>query len=136
MESGVIFADSSFWIAATLRGDDRHALAAQLADVFAGQLVATSNLVVGETWSFLRRRDTHRTAMSWLQRLRSAAGVRIHRVEPDMEDEAWSWLGAHDERSYSFVDATSFALMRRLQLREALAFDGDFTAAGFLELRA
>jgi predicted nucleic acid-binding protein len=41
----------------------------------------------------------------------------------------------HDEREYSFVDATSFAVMRALRLRNALAFDGDFTAAGFVELR-
>ena len=34
-----------------------------------------------------------------------------------------------------FVDATSFILMRRLGLREALAFDGDFSATGFVELR-
>jgi predicted nucleic acid-binding protein len=48
---------------------------------------------------------------------------------------ALRWLCRHDEREYSFVDATSFALMRSLRIREALAFDGDFTAAGFRELR-
>jgi predicted nucleic acid-binding protein len=36
----------------------------------------------------------------------------------------------------SFVDATSFAVMRRRRIREALAFDGDFNAAGFVEVRA
>ena len=40
-----------------------------------------------------------------------------------------------DERRYSFVDATSFALMRRRRITDALAFDGDFSAAGFVELR-
>jgi predicted nucleic acid-binding protein len=33
------------------------------------------------------------------------------------------------------LDATSFQVMRDRRLREALAFDQDFVAAGFLELR-
>ena len=34
------------------------------------------------------------------------------------------WFGlARGEREYSFVDATSFAVMRRRRIREALAFD-------------
>jgi uncharacterized protein len=61
--------------------------------------------------------------------------LTIRHVDDGIEDEAWRWLGRHDERSYSFVDATSFALMRRLRLREALAFDGDFSAGGFVEVR-
>jgi predicted nucleic acid-binding protein len=45
------------------------------------------------------------------------------------------WLLRHDDREYSFVDATSFAFMKANRVREALSFDGDFTAAGFVELR-
>jgi predicted nucleic acid-binding protein len=44
-------------------------------------------------------------------------------------------LRRHDERVYSFVDATIFAMMRQLGITEALAFDGDFSAAGFVEVR-
>ena len=36
---------------------------------------------------------------------------------------------------HSFVDTTSFAVMRKLRVTDALAFDGDFSAAGFNELR-
>jgi len=56
-------------------------------------------------------------------------------VSEGTEAEAWAWLRRHDERVYSFVDATSFAMMRNLGLIEALAFDGDFSAAGFVEAR-
>ena len=45
------------------------------------------------------------------------------------------WLRQHDEREYSFVNATSFAFMRAKGISEALAFDGNFAAAGFNELR-
>ncbi len=61
--------------------------------------------------------------------------VRVESIDEELEAEAWAWLRVHDERPYSFVDATSFALMRKLRLTEALAFDGDFAAAGFTELR-
>jgi predicted nucleic acid-binding protein len=33
-----------------------------------------------------------------------------------------------------FVDAISFVLAKALRVREVLAFDGDFSAAGFVEL--
>lgn len=56
-------------------------------------------------------------------------------VGREVEDDAWQWLRRHDDREYSFVDSTSFAVMLRRRLREALAFDGDFAAAGFVEVR-
>ncbi|HET9849642.1 MAG TPA: hypothetical protein VFR68_13925 [Candidatus Dormibacteraeota bacterium] len=55
-------------------------------------------------------------------------------IDDIVETAALRWLGRQDEREYSFVDATSFALMRSLRIRDALGFDGDFTAAGFREL--
>ena len=54
---------------------------------------------------------------------------------PDADDLWIQRLRRHDERVYSFVDATSFAVMRQLGITEALAFDGDFSAAGFIEVR-
>lgn len=56
-------------------------------------------------------------------------------VGEELEAEALRWLRRHDEREYSFVDATSFAVMRARKIRDALTFDGDFKAAGFVELR-
>jgi predicted nucleic acid-binding protein len=59
----------------------------------------------------------------------------VESVSHELEAQALRWLRRHDERKYSFVDATSFALMRSLRIKAALAFDGDFAAAGFVELR-
>jgi uncharacterized protein len=56
-------------------------------------------------------------------------------VDEGIGREARAWLRRHDERAYSFVDATSFVVMHRERLGEALAFDGDFIAAGFIEVR-
>jgi predicted nucleic acid-binding protein len=57
-------------------------------------------------------------------------------VDHELETQALRWLRRHDERAYSFVDATSFALMRSQRISNVLTFDDDFSAAGFVALRA
>ncbi len=98
--------------------------------------LVTSNHVRGETWTLLRRRRGHRSAVAFLDLLERSPRVRVEHVSRDLEREALDWLRRRDEREYSFVDATSFALMRSLRIEEAFAFNGDFAAAGFTELRA
>jgi predicted nucleic acid-binding protein len=132
----LIFVDTSFWVALALKPDRRHQEAAGLFAARADSRLVTSNLVVGEVWTFLRSRFGHPTAVSVLNRLESTSRLQLLRIDEDAERDAWAWLRRHDERTYSFVDATSFAVMRRLAIREAFAFDADFAAAGFVELRA
>lgn len=133
------FADTSWWVALVLPDDTRHREAsAMLARVGNSEQVLTTNLIVGETWTFLRRKDSHRTSVGFLDRvevLKSARRLTVHTVTGDEESRAWRWLRRHDEREYSFVDATSFEVMRVRRLREALAFDNDFAAAGFIEIQ-
>lgn len=128
------FADTSFWFSLQQRRDRHHEGARALAGAEAGR-VLTSNHVVGETWTLMRRRAGHSAAVGFLDILNKLPNVEVARVDAKVEADAWRWLRRHDERSYSFVDATSFALMRKRRIREALAFDGDFTAAGFVEVR-
>ena len=115
--------------------DDHHAEATTLLRTFGDQQLLTSNHVRGETWTFLRRREGHRGAIAFLDMLAETTRIATVYVGEDVESQALRWLRRHDEREYSFVDATSFALMRSLKIRQALAFDGDFAAAGFTELR-
>jgi predicted nucleic acid-binding protein len=130
----VRFADTSFWFALQERRDHHHAVATALVRAGVGR-VCVSNHVLGETWTLLRRRAGHTAAVGFLDRFAELPGVEVVHVDGTMESDAWRWLRRHDEREYSFVDATSFAVMRRRRIREALAFDGDFNAAGFVEVR-
>ena len=132
----MIFVDTSFWLALQLPRDGLHDEAASLITRVGRELLVTSNHVRGETWTFLRHRAWHAAAVAFLDALERTERLRLVFVDEDLENDALHWLRRHDEREYSFVDATSFALMRSLRITEALAFDGDFAAAGFVELRA
>lgn len=131
----MIFVDTSFWVAIQVPDDDRHDDAAALLRTHGDRPLATTNQVRGETWTFLRRRAGHHVAIRFLDVLDRSTRLEIIHADDEIEREALRWLRRHDEREYSFVDATSFALMRERGIGEALAFDGDFAAAGFVELR-
>jgi len=131
----VRFVDTSFWIGLRFARDGRHPAARAIWEAGSGAIL-TSDLVLGETWTFLRRRAGHRQAMRFYDAAVRQPALTVSHVDDGLAAEAWRWLARHDERPYSFVDATSFAMMRRHRLREALAFDGDFSAAGFVEVRA
>lgn len=132
----MIFADSSFFIAYMIKRDQNHEAALRLAERTADRAIVTTNQVRGETWTWLRSRSRHDKAVAFLDSIGGEGRhIQVARVSEDLEDEALRWLRRHDEREYSFVDATSFAYMRSKRIEEALAFDGDFAAAGFQELR-
>jgi predicted nucleic acid-binding protein len=132
----MIFADTSFLVAGLIRRDKHHEAAIRLSRQIAGRRVVTTNHVRGEAWTWIRRKAWHGKATEMLDNLDDPTGhVGVSGVSEQMEAEALSWLRQHDEREYSFVDATSFAYMRANRIEEVLAFDGYFAAAGFVELR-
>lgn len=131
----MIFADTSYWIALQSDRDRYHDLARGLALANAAAPIITSDQVRGETWTYIRRKSGHLDAVAFLDLLDDSTRVSVEPVSAEDQEVALAWLRRHDEREYSFVDATSFAVMRRRRITEAFAFDGDFAAAGFVELR-
>lgn len=129
------FVDTSFWFGLQDRLDRRHGQSVALAAGLRRERLLTSSHVVGETWTLVRRRLGHAAAVGFVDRVRALPNLEIAFAGDTLEAEAWAWLRRHDEREYSFVDAVSFALMRHRRVREALAFDEDFSAAGFVEVR-
>lgn len=131
----MIYVDTSFWFALRRPRDRRHELARDVLARHRHDLLLTSSLVQGETWTLINRRVGHAAAVGFLDQTDRSARLRVEHVTEGLERQALTWLRQRPDREFSFVDATSFALMRHLGLTEALAFDDDFTAAGFVELR-
>ena len=130
----MIFVDTSFWMAFRNARDDRHARAVELMGEIGDDDLVTTNAIRGETWTLIRSRVGHDAAVHFLDHLERSPRIALVWVSEALEGEALAWLRRHDERPYSFVDATSFAVMRSLGIQEALTFDGDFAAAGLTML--
>jgi len=82
----VRFVDTSYWVALRLRRDSNHGAAVRL--WAPGQALLTTNHVVGETWTFLRRRDGHAPAVGFLDAVESADWLTVVHVDEGIEREA------------------------------------------------
>ncbi len=131
----MIFVDSSFLVAMRWTEDAHRDEAERLSEVSEGERVVTTNHVRGETWTVLQRRAGHGAAVEFLDDL-ERSDLQVIEVDGETEFAALHWLRRNPDREYSFVDATSFAVMRVNGIERALTFDEDFEAAGFELLRA
>ena len=128
-----LFVDTSAWFAFANRADPDHKAVAALLDAFKGRLV-TSNFVFDEAVTLCLYRLGHAVAERLGRVLRDSTQVDVVRVAPEDETAAWQLFQERRDKQYSFTDCTSFALMRRLDLKAAAALDDDFAGEGFEQL--
>ena len=126
----MIFVDTSFFIALLDPQDKNHSRAAEAFEAFHGQrlsdLLLTTNNVVLETITVARYEVGHGLAVRAGQMLYGEKLARVHRTSAEEEAAGFAYLQKYDDKEYSAVDCLSFAVMEKLGIREALAFDSDF----------
>ena len=55
-------------------------------------------------------------------------------IDPSIEKDAWTLLRRFGDQAFSFVDGTSFALMKKRRMTHAFALDRHFGATGFVRV--
>jgi predicted nucleic acid-binding protein len=126
-----VFVDTSFFIALLDEDDEKATAAARIwRQAAAARLpVFTTNYVVVEACAVLQRR----LGVAAVRRLvrHVLIPVDLEWVTRDDHEHAAEALLVADRRRLSLVDCTSFEVMRRLEVRECLAFDQHFAEQGF-----
>lgn len=125
------FVDTSALLALALRDDDRHEAARRIFErlLEEGTALWTSSYILVENVSLLHRR----AGIAPLRKF--AAGIlpllEIVWIERPLHEEAMRRLLKEGTRGVSFVDLTSFLLLRADARSFVFAFDDDFGKEGF-----
>ena len=127
-----VFVDTSAFVALRNKSEAEHgrARAALSGLLEEGATLFTSNYVVAETYTALLVRVGREEAIEWGRRFRATEAIELVRLGAEVEDEAWEILESHADKRWSYVDATSFALIERHGGGEAFAFDTHFSQRG------
>jgi len=127
-----VFVDTSAFVALRNSAEAEHekARAALSALIEEGAALFTSNYVFAETYTALLVRLGRAEAIEWGRRFRAGGAIELVRLDDEVEGDAWAILERHGDKRWSYVDATSFALIAREGGDEAFAFDAHFSQRG------
>jgi predicted nucleic acid-binding protein len=91
----------------------------------------TTNLVVAEVHRFVLFHVGIQPAARALDQISVHPRVRIEFARQVEHDGARAWLAKLADQRITYTDAVSFAVMEATRCTTALAFDRDFSVAGF-----
>jgi predicted nucleic acid-binding protein len=127
-----VFIDTSAFVALRNSSEAEHerarlALAGLISE---GVALFTSNYVFAETYTALLVRLGRGEAIEWGRRFRDGGAIDLVHLDRPTEERAWEILERYDDKRWSYVDATSFALLERGEENDAFAFDAHFSQRG------
>jgi uncharacterized protein len=126
-----VFVDTSGFYASLNRRDTYHRDAARLlrrAQRERWFLFAT-NFVLAESHALVLARMGRDRAWSFLQAIVTGR-TNVIRAEETDERRARAIIEHYQDKAFSYCDAVSFAVMERLEIQEAIAFDEHFRQYG------
>lgn len=124
-----ILVDTSAYYALKDKDDAFHTLALLFIQTNESP-VATTELVIIETLNLVNQRLGHRQAVEIGKKLFDPAVTDIIKVSDEDIARAWRIFQQYKDKRFSFTDCTSFAVMERLKIRAAFAFDEHFRQYG------
>lgn len=122
----VIFVDTGALFAAANAKDKDHQKAKDFLTKLAEEkvIILVINFITAEIYTLMLRKIGRDEAIEYVEKLRNTA--EIERISEEDENKAWQIILRYQDKDFSYVDATSFAVMERSGIRDSFAFDERF----------
>lgn len=132
-----LFVDTSGWVSYFDRTDplQRQIEAAIVQAGRQGRKLVTTTYIITELVALLSLSRYHISRLQlldYVRRILNDPGTEVIHIDEATFFEAWHLLEARPDKDWSLVDASSFVLMRRHGMAEALTTDHHFKQAGFI----
>jgi predicted nucleic acid-binding protein len=128
-----LFVDTAGWMACADAGDPAHERSCEARDAALEQgiVLVTTDYVVDEILTLIRKRIGLRAAEKWWRQIETSSRLRWEWIDVPRAEKARGLFFRHRDKEYSFTDCTSFVVMRELKISQALTTDYHFRQIGF-----
>ena len=131
-----VFADSGYWIAILVPGDQHRESAYRAVASLESARIVTTEMVLTEVFATISRRgrESRLLAMVLLDDLKNDPNITIIPQTHEQFDAAAQFFARRMDQRYSLTDCASFLVMEERGIQHALAHDTDFRTAGFIPM--
>jgi uncharacterized protein len=128
-----VFVDSSGLYALADRRDSSHAQAKERVHklVESGTRFILTDYIVDEACTLAKVRAGSDAALRLLEIVERSHAIEMLWIGIEHFETAKAFFRRHADHGYSFTDCTSFVVMDKLRIRDALTSDHHFVEAGF-----
>jgi predicted nucleic acid-binding protein len=127
-----LLVDTAAWIGLEVVNDQNHQAALQFRQRSGRSYRwVTTNWIIWETVTWLRRRVDLAAAVRFGERVWTSSRLDVVSVTSDHEASAWKIFRRYRDKDFGYVDCSSFAVMQALRIDVAFSFDTHFRQAGF-----
>lgn len=127
------FIDTLFVIALINRRDKYHAQADEMAELYDGQPLLTTDAILLEIGNAMARAFKPE-AVQVIEDFLTSEDVEIVRLTPELFERALALYKSRPDKEWGLVDCISFIVMQDRGVTDALTFDRHFAQAGFRAL--
>jgi predicted nucleic acid-binding protein len=125
----MIFVDTGAWFALVVPTDPNHSRVVEWMTNF-HEALFTTDYVVDETLTLLKARGEYRRSIEMGDHFFAGDIATVYRLNQSDLQDAWELFRTHTDKDWSFTDCTSKAVIDRLKIETALAFDKHFRQFG------
>ena len=133
-----VFIDTAGWASLFVKTEPYHPHALRIFDQLEREsaTLITTNYVLAELIALFHRplRVPRPVLFHYIDTLKATPYVHVVYVDQTLDTAGWDLLKARVDKTWSLVDAVSFALMQKRNITEALTTDHHFEQAGFVPL--
>lgn len=125
----MILVDTGAWFASVVPTDINHVAASNWLRTSKEPLL-TTDYIIDETLTLLKARGQSSRAFALGEQFFQGALATIHYVSDEDVRQAWTVFRTYSDKEWSFTDCLSKAVMERLGITTAFAFDHHFRQFG------
>lgn len=127
-----VFADTSFLVSYYNEHDNNHNNARTITKSLEGEniLWVISDYIFDEFLTVLLVRRNKQFAIEIGQAILDDPNIGVIKIEKDIFNKAWKLFRRNKNQAWSFTDSTSYIIIKKLKITEAVSFDKHFREFG------